>query len=336
VTGGPTLHFFYQENDDTKAWEGLPELAVKAFEFIQDNYGEYPWSDYSIIQGGDGGMEYPMATLITGNRSIRSLIGVTVHEALHTWYQGLLAFNESYYSWMDEGFTTYASAETMAFLYDSKGFIQNGSYRSYFRLANSGREEALSTHADHFVTNYAYGSAAYRKGAVALAQMNYILGEETTARALKRFYYDWRFKHPDANDWIRVFEKESGLELDWYLDYWVNSTHTIDYGIDSVLADGSNTRVVLRRIGKMPMPCEILISFKDGTKKLYYAPLVIMRGEKNNESSFERVVLPDWPWTHPSYAFTIEESIDSIVSIEIDYTQYMADIERSNNTWENN
>ena len=82
---------------------------IKTFKYADEHFGKYPYPHYSIIQGGDGGMEYPMATLITGHRTLKSLVGVSVHEAMHSWYQGLLASNEALFAWMDEGFTCYAS-----------------------------------------------------------------------------------------------------------------------------------------------------------------------------------------------------------------------------------
>lgn len=334
VEGGPELHFFYQKSEKTEAWEQLPEIAVRAFSFIEDNFGEYPYPHYSVIQGGDGGMEYPMATLVTGNRNLQSLVGVTVHEALHSWYQGLLATNESYYAWMDEGFTTYATAETMSNIFSGSNRTQDGNYRTYIYLTKSGKEEPLSTHADHFETNAAYGLGSYYKGAIALAQMNYLIGKEATASALKKYYYQWRFRHPDANDWIRIFEKESGIELDWYLDYWVNTIHTIDYAIDDVSAEGGKTVVTLKREGKMPMPMDVYVTFTDGSKKIFYSPLVIMRGEKENDTNLERVILPDWSWTHPSYQFTVDAPLENIQSIEIDESGYLADVNRENNKWE--
>ena len=333
VPNGPILHFFYQENDQTKAWEQLPEYTVKAFQFIEKNYGKYPYDHYSIIQGGDGGMEYPMATLITGHRNLKSLVSVTVHEVLHTWYQGLLATNESYFAWMDEGFTTYASSETMAHLFKSSENNQRQNYEAYFSLAQSETEEPLSTHADHFLTNRAYGLGSYYKGAVALAQMNYLVGKETAKRALEKYYYEWRFKHPDANDFIRVFEKESGLELDWYLDYWINTTHTIDYAIEQVEEKKDKTVVMLQKIGQMPMPIDLTVTTKNGVKTWYYIPLGIMRGEKINDTEIKRVTLKDWYWTHPTYVFEIDTPLDQIETLQIDESGYLADVNSQNNSW---
>lgn len=337
VPNGPMLHFFYQEGGQTREWEKLPELTVKAFQFIETNYGKYPYSDYSIIQGGDGGMEYPMATLITGHRNLGSLLGVTVHEILHSWYQGVLATNESYYAWMDEGFTSYATSVTTAHVFGRDMKTANeGNYRGYFALAASGKEEAMSTHADQFETNFAYGRASYSKGAVSLAQLAYVIGETDRDKGLLRYYNIWKMKHPDLNDFVRVMEKTSGLELDWYYDYWVNSTHSIDYGVREVVESQGKTVVTLQRVGVMPMPVDVYVTFSDGSKQLYYAPLSIMRGEKKNDLDIERVVLPDWKWTHPSYSFEINRSMDQIKSIVIDESGMMADTDRSNNRWEGN
>jgi hypothetical protein len=334
VPDGPVLHFFYQEGEKTEVWKELPALTVKSFEYIQKNFGNYPFSHYSVIQGGDGGMEYPMATLITGERSLGSLASVTVHEALHSWYQGLLATNESYYAWMDEGYTSYASNLTMAYLFDRDMKTANsGSYRGYFYLANSGKEEPMSTHSDHFNTNMAYGSASYSKGAVILAQLGYVIGENVRDEGLLKYFNQWKFKHPDLTDFIRVMEKTSGLELDWYYDYFVNTTHTIDYAIDTVSGDDKTTTVSLKRIGKMPMPMDVYVTLTDGTKKIYYAPLAMMRGEKPNETDLERVILPDWSWTHPSYAFKIDVPLSQIQSIQIDESGLLADIDAENNKW---
>ncbi|HRG08233.1 MAG TPA: M1 family metallopeptidase, partial [Cyclobacteriaceae bacterium] len=114
VPNGPTLHFFYQKNERTaNTWKNMEPVAVKVFQFLSATFGQYPFDTYSIIQGGDGGMEYPMCTLILGEGSQAGLNGVMAHEVAHSWYQMTLASNEALYSWMDEGFTDFASDEAL-------------------------------------------------------------------------------------------------------------------------------------------------------------------------------------------------------------------------------
>ena len=333
------LHFYYLEtNDDmVKNWKRLQQDASKAFKFMNKIFGKYPYTKYSIIQGGDGGMEYPMATLITGERSYPSLLSVTIHEALHSWYQMLIGTNESYLAWMDEGFTSFAQNITQIYLFNDiyKLDLVNPlrrSYERYYNFIKTGLEEPLSTHSDHFSTNQAYGVGSYTKGAMFLMQLGYIIGEDILFKALKRYYNEWKFKHPDEYDFIRIMEKESGMELDWYIDYWIKTTHTIDYSLEIKEENENEILVSVNRIGKMPMPIEIEVVYEDSSKKIFYIPLSIMRGDKTHDSSkLEYKLLDDWEWVNNTYEINFNNKNKKIKKIEINPSGKMADIDQSNN-----
>lgn len=336
VPNGPQLHFLYIDSDKTSEnWALLPGYTIKAFEYMNKTYGKYPYKQFSVIQGGDGGMEYAMGTLITGERSLGSLVGVTVHEMFHSWYQGVLASNELLYEWMDEGFTSFGSAETMNIIMEQgQENPQSGNYRGYFAIAESGYEEPMSTHADHYHTNFAYGRAAYSKGATFLGQMRYIVGEDVFYPAMRTYFDEWKFKHPNDNDFIRVMEKASGLELAWYKEYFVYSTKKIDYSINSVMEKDGKTFVTLKKIGQMPMPVEVKVTYTDGKEELLYIPLRIMRGEKKFGDDVNVKVLADWPWVFPSYTFELDRPAASIKSMVIDEKEEMADVDRENNYYD--
>jgi aminopeptidase N len=278
-------------------------------------------------------MEYPMATLIKN-----AGIGTAVHEWMHSWYQGMLGSNESLYPWMDEGFTTYAEERVMAQLRQKKTFEQDASYESYYKLMKSGFAEPMTTHSDHYSTNYAYGQNAYSKGAVFMAQLGYITGEKVRDKILLEYYRQWRFKHPNPNDFIRVAQKVSGLQLQWYREYWVNTTKTIDYAIDSLWEESGKTKIRIRRIGEMPMPIDVQLTFKDGSKELHYMPLNLMLGEKPVEdASVQRTVHEEWRWTHPTFVFETTRKLLDLTQVEIDPSERLADINKRNNvlkiTW---
>ena len=334
---GITLHHLYVDGPETKnTWPELKAYTAKAIKYFSENYGAYPYKQYSVIQGGDGGMEYPMATLITGHRPMASLVGVMMHELAHSWFQGVLGSNESLYPWMDEGFTSFASNRNMAtnFHKTPPESPLKGSYLSYERLVKSGLEEPLSTHSDHFHTNMAYGVAAYSKGALFLAQLGYIIGEDIRDKAMLRYWEEWKFRHPNVNDFVRVMEKESGIELDWYKEYWVNSTKTIDYAISSVAEENGMLQVVLEKKGLMPMPVDLIVTFENGKEETIYLPLVIMRGGKNEESQLPgRSLTQRWPWTNNSIELSIDQSSSPVKALHIDPSGRMADIDRSNNFW---
>lgn len=321
-----TFHLLYKPTNATAAeWEKVLTDAERALPFIEKTFGGYPYKQFSFVHGGDGGMEYPMSTLLIGP-------GAWLHEWLHNWYYGMLGTNESLYAWMDEGFTSYAEDRVTAFLENNKGFAYDGSYRGYYSLVKSGKEEPLTTHADHFNLNSAYGLAAYAKGDVFLEQLGYIVGAQIRDKILLEYYRQWRFKHPNVADFIRIAEKVSDMKLDWYKEYWVNSTKTIDYTTDSLWEEGGKTKVRLVRVGLMPMPLDVLLTFKDGNKELHYVPMNLMYGIKPVEdSSILRKVYEPWKWTNITYIIETSRKLVDFSMVEIDPSQRMADVERKDN-----
>ena len=337
---GTILHFLFQPNErTTENWTNLPAAMDESLRYINKRFGKYPYPVYSFIQAGDGGMEYPMATLITGERSFGSLVGVSVHEWMHSWFHMILGFNESLYPWMDEGFTSFGSAETMNHLKKKKllsGDVADnpmaGSIIGFSaNHAGSRLDEPISTHADHFSTNRAYGIGAYTKGSIFLEQLQYILGKADFAKGMLRFFDEWKFKHPNPNDFIRVMEKQSGLELDWYKEYMVNTIKYPEYAIDSIY----DKTLILRQNGEMPMPIEVVVTTEKDKKEVYYIPIRIMRGEKPNEwpKEVDYNVMEDWPWTHPTYTLELNCKVDKIKKVEINPSINFIDLDRGNNVW---
>ena len=337
MENGPRLHFFYKDNPEfNENWKNLQPKTAEAMTFFSNNVGKYPYEQYSVVQGGDGGMEYAMSTLVTGNREFGSLVGVMVHEMAHSWFQHVLATNESEHEWMDEGFTSFISSLCMnQIMEQNKQNPFEGSYRGYYALVNSGLEMPQSTHADRYTTNFAYGVAAYSKGSIFLSQLGYVIGQDKLMETIQKYFEDFKFKHPVPNDIKRTAEKVSGMELNWYLTDWTQTTNTIDYGIKSVEADGDKTKVSMERIGEMPMPLDILVVGNDGTQETYYVPLRMMYGEKDNPyPNLERTVLKDWPWAYPTYEFTLDMPLDNVQAIMIDPSQLMADVDGENNVYQ--
>ena len=328
-----TLHFFYKNNPDIiENWKKLQPITAQLMEYFNKNIGPYPYKQYSVVHGGDGGMEYAMLTLITGNRKFGSLVGVTAHELAHSWFQHILATNETKHEWMDEGFTSFIStlAENEV-LEENKEFPLAGSYRGYYGLATSGVEMPQATNANRYEHNYAYERAAYSKGAVFLGQLGYIIGQDKLFKTLQTYYDEWKFKHPLPNDLRVIAERVSGIQLQWYLTDWTQTTNRIDYAIEAVNATEKGTEIHLERKELMPMPQEVLIQFKDGSMAFHYIPISLMRGEKENTYDLPWTQEKDWTWANPKYSFSIDQPKENIEAIVLDPSNLMADIDKSNN-----
>jgi hypothetical protein len=336
VVDGPKIYFYHQpEEKYNEAWDRLPEFTAKAFALLSKDFGKYPYPVYNVIQGGDGGMEYPMATLITGKRSLPSLVGVTVHEGAHSWYQGMLATDESKYYWMDEGFTSFAATVVMNALFPAQADpYHRESIDSYLELVKAGIEEPLTTHADHFETNYAYGVAAYSKGETYLSQLEYIMGSELFNQTMHTYFNEWSFKHPEPEDILRVAEKESGLILDWFDEYFVGTTKTLDYAVDTILVGKGETEIVLERKGLFPMPCEVTVNFDNGKDCVYYIPLDLMRGEKYRGEMPENWNLQqDWHWVDKTYSLKFKNPNMKVVKVTVDAKNQTIDTDKTNNSY---
>jgi hypothetical protein len=321
---GTALHFLYKNtNEYKKAWQEVQPLTEKALDYFNENIGKYPYKQYSVIQGGDGAMEYAMCTFIAGGKKLNEIVGSVFHELAHSWFQHILATNESKHSWMDEGFTTYISRlASNKILRNGEGKPSSRSYEGYFYAVKNGLDEPLTTHADRFNTNTAFSTGSYTKGSMFLTQLNYIIGEENVKYTLKKYFEDFKFKHPTPNDIKRTAEKVSGVQLDWYLNEWIETSHTIDYAIAEVKV----REVTLVRVGQMPMPIDVTINYVDGTSEDFNIPLRMMRGVKPTTAT----ILNDWTWAHPTYTFKVEKEIEKV---EIDPSGLMADVNRFNNIY---
>ena len=351
--GGPVFHVIYNQkvndpNNDT-AWNTVADAGVLVLPFIESKFGKYPYPQYSFIQGGDGGMEYPMATLIVGPG-----LGTVFHELMHSWYQMMLGTNESVNAWMDEGLAEFSSAQVQTYYRDKFTRVKNssniaymktldsvaallpldhsGSYRSYYFLAKSDFQEPLTTHADHFETNIGYSISSYSKGAVFMEQLGYLVGAAMRDKIVLEYFNQWHFKHPNSSDLVKIAEDMSGIKLDWYKEYWCNTTKTIDYGIDSLWEEGGVSKVRLIRKGKMPMPIDLRLSFKDGSTEMHYIPLNLMYGSKPAENAAEiREEHAAWRWTHPTYIVTFKRRLADLKRAEIDPSKRMADTDQRSN-----
>jgi hypothetical protein len=129
-----------------------------------------------------------------------------------------------------------------------------------------------------------------------------------------------------------VAEKVSDMKLDWYREYWVNTTKTIDYSIDSLWEENGKTKIRLRSVGQMYMPIDFQIIFKDGTKEIHYVPAYLMFGQKPAEDpSALNINYDSWKWTDPTFTIETSRRLADISIAEIDPTMRLADLERKNN-----
>jgi hypothetical protein len=276
-------------------------------------FGPYPYGHITIVdpawRSESGGMEYP--TLFTaGTRwlaptRVAEPENVTVHEAGHQFWYGIVANNEFEHAWLDEGINTFVTARVLAETktpnFHSDRFFGDyipWTYRdipvpraeddlwSYYREAAASDPPSLPT------WRYFPGTAAeisYAKTALWLHTLERMLGWPTLERILKTFFERWRLRHPRPEDFFAVASEVSGRDLTWFFDEVYRGSHTFDYAVHSLTSeqpvaagygDGPalsparapanpawETEVVVRREGGGVFPVDVVVTFEDGSRR---------------------------------------------------------------------
>ena len=288
--------------------------ARAAFKSYGEWFGPYPYGHVTIVdpawQSDSGGMEYP--TLFTaGTRWLAPAGGadpedVTVHEAGHQFWYGLVGNNEVEHAWMDEGINQYANARVMAETYSPihhterffGGFLP-WAYRgitvsrdeleywsSYRETADRDTPSLPSWRYDRLSS----AEITYSKTALWLHTLERLIGQPTLQRVLATFFERWRFRHPDPDDFFATANEVSGRDLTWFFDQVYRRSHVFDYGVESVtselpsatgLGDGParpvlremvpagaryETTVIVRRHGEGVFLVDLEVVFEDGKR----------------------------------------------------------------------
>ncbi|MGV8915864.1 MAG: M1 family metallopeptidase [Kaistella sp.] len=335
ILDGPKIYYVYQKSEKTKLWEESKSYVTQFFQLMNASFGRYVYPSYSFIQGGDGGMEYGMATLMLGNaKSLKGLVGLMVHEGGHSWNQQMLAYNEAMRPWMDEGFTSYFDDMVMHQLFPPKVPAANpfiGTINDYRNFTKRGIEEPAVWFGDHHDNGSAYSIATYVKGELFLVQLGYIMGEENLSATLKEFYRIWKLKHPTDRDFLHIAQKTSGMDLKWFQNYWINTTKTIDYAIKNVQYGETSTTITLENKGQVPMPVDFSILTKDKKVINYQIPLNMTHVWKSKDIYGDFQTLAYWPWTQKEYTLTIPYNKSQISALGIDFSQRLADVNPEDN-----
>ncbi|MEO5895586.1 MAG: M1 family metallopeptidase [Vicinamibacterales bacterium] len=258
-------------------------------------FGPYPYGHITIVdpawQSAADGMEYP--TLFTAGTRLFAPRGwsdpeeVTVHEAGHQFWYGIVASNEFEHAWMDEGLNQFSTARAMA------AFNPDFETRRYFggivpwvfkdlpltrendrnglpAFRSALPREAQSTLSFRYWPATA-GSVIYFKTALWLHTLERMLGWETLQRGMSTYFSRYAFKHPTPQDFFATINEVSGRDLTWYFQQVHASAVTFDYAIEQLTSEsgknGFHTTVVARRLGEGVFPIDVAVTFENGEQQ---------------------------------------------------------------------
>lgn len=313
------IHAFWRP-ELAPLWRDQARYAKHAIEF-HSRYTDlpYPWPHMTSVEGTDiigGGMEFPMLTLIGPyrNRRPQDLYNVTSHELAHMWIPMVVGTNEKRYAWMDEGSTTFLENQSR-YEYWPGTDAHEETREGYLRLARARGEEPLMRHGDYYESGAAYGVASYDKPSTLLVTLRALMGEDVFLPAYRAFIRDWAYRHPTPWDLFNTFERESGLELDWFWFAFYYETWRVDQAVVDVESDGGATVIQLEDRGFAPLPVQVRIELASG-------------------SVLEREIDVDrWLRGENRAEIRIPAAAGQVVRVEVDPDARVPDLDRENNVW---
>ena len=251
--------------------------------FFENKIGVYPYCTITLVDVprtcAAGGMEYP--TLVTVGAELFSPAethqpeGVAVHEFSHQFFYGLLANNEVYEAWLDEGFSTYITEKVLTEYYGVEivsfrfaGYIPMygmnlhsiGQIPVVYTVSNLYSAEGANSLTSYYKnltigsiadTSYklpdrsSYIVNAYHKPALTLLTLEKYLGYDKMMSILKDYFNAYKFRHPKAKDFTTVVKRNCNEDMSWFFRNCIENTYYFDYKINSITKKNNNEYEVL-------------------------------------------------------------------------------------------
>ncbi len=283
LPGAPArVEIHTQYRPGTAAWERSAEFEKASIEHLSRLVMPYPYPAMTAVEGLiGGGMEYPMMTLVGGNRTDQSLFSVIYHETSHMWFPMIVGSNEPAFQWMDEGLTSYDQNWGVTDFFDGSATNRPAvdgwarGRQAHFRLAGTGDAVEPMRHNDRFpigsgspqvdpVGGSARVIASYSTPAVMLHALETLVGRDRFLAAFRDYARTWAFKHPAPGDFFGRMEAGLGQDLDWLWTPTLFETWTVDHAVSVQSSSADGVRVVVRDLGLAPFPATVAVTYADG------------------------------------------------------------------------
>ncbi len=246
---------------------------------------KYPYKVYRQAAARNflvGGMENLTLTIINDSylmdehsRKDFRVEGLLSHELVHQWFGDLVTCRDWSHIWINEGFAT---------------FFNNLYYRHWL-----GKDEyvyMLVLDMDSYLSEYKsrysrppvyrvykypeemFDRHVYQRGGLLLNMLMNLVGEDRFRKIVKQFLLRFRYSNADTEDFRKIVEEVTGENYEWFFEtFFYNSGHPeieVKYmysrkeggvKIDIEQKQGEDAPEIYR------LPIEIMVVFKDGTKK---------------------------------------------------------------------
>ncbi len=249
----------------------------------------FPYPTMTIFNGArKTGMAYPMIVNDYDTPGNNGAIMVTSREIVHTYFPFYVGVNEQKYAWMDEGWATSLPADFQFYFGHVDPRIWDAKAYEYY--AGDEMEMPVMIPSE-LLRGGSFGLASYLRAGEAFLFLRNMLGNKLFKKVLDTFIQRWHGKHPIPYDLFFTFNNVTNENLDWYWKSWFFEPGYPDLGIKSVKIDSSKAIVTVERIGSIPVPVYLRVTFESGTIDTVYRTAKVWKDGKK-EISFKITFLP--------------------------------------------
>ena len=204
------------------------EEHPKIIKYFAETFGEYPFikEKYGVAEflWQLGAMEHQTITGVASN-----IIGgkkffedIYVHEVAHHWWGDAVGPKSWNDIWLNEGFSTYCEA-----LFDEHFYGASALQSKMVNLRMSDLDGSLINPGSFLFTQ-----TVYNKGAWVLHMLRWELGDEIFFEILRKYYDKYKYSNASTDDFRRICELVSGIELTHFFDQWVKNVGMIELSYD--------------------------------------------------------------------------------------------------------
>jgi hypothetical protein len=316
---GPVpVHLLYLPGK-AEEYRAAAPVVRHALEFYSALWMPYAFRQLTIVDGPDGGMEYPMF--------IMSGLGAADHEVGHEWWPMMVGVNETWYGFMDEGFNRYMNILSRAHRQGQSPNLDRLGQR-YGQTSGDEREAPLMWDANYGGPMYRF--QAYEKAPLMLSMLGGIVGDSAVQRAMSQYARAWRFKHPSPWDYAFFMDRALGQDMGWFWYAWLYTTESVDGSIQNVAKTGDKTTVTVRQDGQMPSPVVLQVTFAPGGPAPRPMPNSTM---VDNRTAVVTYPVEVWFGGSRTFTATLDFGGRAIERITLDPRGRFPDRDPSDNTW---
>jgi beta-lactamase regulating signal transducer with metallopeptidase domain/tetratricopeptide (TPR) repeat protein len=262
------------------------DTAVDAINFYRERFGFYPYRILTIIPGMNhpaGG--YPVAPCVVAIHGMEQFDSVTklhwqwitAHEIGHQYCGEYMLSKDpaDSFDWLMIGLGIYADREYT----QARGLglhKHQAMMKRYVSGARSGLDTTINrTAEERSKIQFDFNNVVeHGKSYSVISALDCVLGKDVFGRVYQRCLKKFAGRRLGVSEFQTVCEEESGQDLGWFFDQWVNSNKFLSYEISSQKSEKLGSRykskIEVKCLGSLKMPVPVAVYFEDGSSEIKF------------------------------------------------------------------